>query len=73
MANIDFSLSKVIPLRGEGHQLQLRFEFFNSLNHPSFDLPEIFFDSTRFAAIKSSNAYETSPPRQIQLGVKYIF
>jgi hypothetical protein len=73
VANVDFSISKVIPLGGEQRQLQLRFEFFNLFNHPAFDLPELFFDSARFAAIKSSNAFETSPPRQIQLGVKYVF
>jgi len=73
LANIDFSLSKVISLPHEGHQLQLRFEFFNLFNHPIFDLPEIFYDSTRFGAVHSSNAFETSPPRQIQLAVKYVF
>jgi hypothetical protein len=73
LANIDFSLSKLVPLGREGHHLQLRFEFFNLFNHPIFDLPEIFFDSTRFAAVSSSNAFETSPPRQIQLAVKYVF
>ena len=73
LANIDFSLSKVISLPHEGHQLQLRFEFFNLFNHPIFDLPEIFYDSTRFGAVHSSNVFETSPPRQIQLAVKYVF
>ena len=73
LANIDFSLSKAVPLGREGRQLQLRFEFFNLFNHPCFDLPEKFFDSARFGAIQSSNAFESSPPRQIQLGVKYVF
>jgi hypothetical protein len=73
LANIDFSLSKAIPLGREGRALQLRFEFFNLFNHPTFDLPDIYYDSTRFAAVRSSNAYETSPPRQIQFAVKYVF
>jgi hypothetical protein len=85
-ANLDFALTKSIPLHGEGHQLQLRGEFFNLLNHPNFDIPAHTFDLTsctqnntllcpagNYGSILSANAYGDKPPRQIQLSVKYVF
>ncbi len=84
--NLDFSLAKSIPLRGESHRLQLRGEFFNLLNHPNFDIPNHTFDLTtcaqnntllcpagNYGSILSANAYGNKPPRQIQVSVKYIF
>jgi hypothetical protein len=82
--NLDFSLSKSIPLHGENHRLQFRGEFFNLLNHPNFDVPGHTFNlapcglndlcpAENFGSILSSNAYGNKPPRQIQLGIKYIF
>ena len=53
--------------------LQFRAEFFNIANHPHFDLPNTNFDSAAFGQIQTANAYGTRPPRQIQLGLKYIF
>jgi len=69
----DFSLTKTIPLSNEGRKLDLRFEFFNAFNHPSFDNPDRIFDSATFGRVRSANAYGSKPPRQIQLGLKYIF
>jgi len=84
--NLDFSLSKSIPLRAESHRLQLRGEFFNLLNHPNFDIPNHTFDLTacgqnnsllcpagNYGATLSENSYGNKPPRQIQLSAKYIF
>jgi hypothetical protein len=73
IANIDLSLVKLIPLYGELQKLELRLEFFNLLNHPIFDLPENFFDSTRFTQVKSANAFDTHPPRQMQIGLRFTF
>jgi hypothetical protein len=72
-ANIDFSLSKRFLLGAERYSLQLRFEAFNLLNTPQFDLPEHRFDSARFAAVSSSDALGTSPPRQLQFGIRLEF
>jgi len=71
--NLDFSLLKEFPLRNEARRIQLRFEFFNLLNRPNFDLPNNDIDAPTFAAIQSANAYGNKPPRQIQLGLKFVF
>jgi hypothetical protein len=71
--NLDFALSKAIPFRREGQRLQIRGEFFNLLNHPNFDIPNHTFGAPTFGEVLSANAYGNKPPRQIQLGLKYIF
>jgi hypothetical protein len=71
--NLDFSLSKNFRFRAEGHRLQLRGEFFNILNHPSLDIPSHVFGSANFGQVLSANAYGSRPPRQIQVGLKYVF
>jgi hypothetical protein len=81
--NLDFSLLKDIPFRHEGRRLQLRFEFFNLFNIPHFDIPGRTFTFNNssetieqlegFGVVQSANKYGNIPPRQIQLGLKYIF
>ncbi len=71
--NLDFALSRSIPLRTEGQRLQIRGEFFNLLNHPNFDIPNHSFGAPTLGEVLSANAYGDKPPRQIQLGLKYIF
>jgi len=73
ITNIDFSLSRMIPLHGDRHRIQLRGEFFNLLNHPNLDLPNHVFGAANFGEVLSENAYGNKPPREIQLGFKYIF
>jgi hypothetical protein len=72
-SNLDFSLSRTIPLRTENHRLQIRCEFFNLTNHPNLDIPNHILGSPTFGQVLSANAYGNKPPRQIQLGLKYIF
>ncbi len=71
-SNLDFSLLKEAAFT-ERQRLELRAEFFNIFNHPHFDLPNGNFDSSAFGQLQTSNAYGSRPPRQIQLGLKYIF
>ena len=73
LSNLDFSLLKSIHLRGEGRRLQVRGEFFNLLNQPHFDIPSRILGSPTFGAVQSANLYGNRPPRQIQLGLKYLF
>ena len=73
LENLDFSLYKNLMLRKESHRLQLRAEVFDLLNHPNFDIPNRVFGSPNFGQVLSGNAYGNKPPRQIQLGLKYIF
>ncbi|HVN07112.1 MAG TPA: carboxypeptidase regulatory-like domain-containing protein [Bryobacteraceae bacterium] len=73
LTNVDFSMYKNIVLRKETRRLQLRGEVFNLFNHPNFDIPNHVFGDPNFGQVLSENAYGNRPPRQIQLGVKYIF
>jgi hypothetical protein len=72
-SNLDLSLSRTIPFRIENHRLQIRGEFFNLTNHPNFDIPDHVMGSPTFGQVLSANAWGNKPPRQIQLGLKYIF
>jgi hypothetical protein len=71
--NLDFSLAKEIPLHSEVRKLQFRFETFNITNRPNFDLPTNTFNSATFGQIPTEDAFGTKPPRQIQLGLKFLF
>jgi len=71
--NLDFSLLKGIPFRHEGRRLEFRAEFFNLFNIPHFDIPGRTFGTSALGAVQSANAFGNKPPRQIQLGLKYIF
>ena len=72
--DVDFSLSKEFPLSGETRKFQFRADLFNIFNHPNFDIPNPNFDAgTTFGQIQSANAFGGKPPRQIQLGLKFIF
>ncbi len=73
LSNLDFSMYKNITLGKESRRLQLRGEVFNLFNHPNFDIPNHVFLGPNFGQVLSANAYGNRPPRQIQVGVKYIF
>jgi hypothetical protein len=69
-----------VPRISEAFGLQLRFEFFNILNHANFQAP---VDNLQFDVITGFNSVlpgsagvidsTTTPPRQIQLGAKIIW
>jgi outer membrane receptor protein involved in Fe transport len=72
--DVDFSISKEFPLSSETRKFQFRAEIFNLLNHPNFDLPNTNFDAgAAFGQVQSANEGLGKPPRQIQLGLKFIF
>src|SRR5438876_325913 len=66
-ADVSFSITKDANLR-ESLRLQFRTEFFNTFNHPNFDLPDIFMGSPTFGRILSAQN-----PRRIQFGLKLLF
>jgi hypothetical protein len=81
LVNVDLALLKNIkvPQISEAFALQLRFEFFNILNHANFQAP---VDNLQFDGITGFNGVTgsagiitstTSPSRQIQLGAKIIW
>jgi hypothetical protein len=74
--DLDFSLQKDFLLPWESSKLQFRFDAFNALNHPSFNVPG------RVATFSSTGA-QTSPtfgvitsaldPRELQFALKFEF
>jgi hypothetical protein len=69
LVGTDFSAHKTFPMPWEGHQLQFRFEAFNSLNNPNFGLPNASFLNGSFSRISST----ATTMREIQFGLKYVF
>ncbi len=69
--NFDLSLFKdfVIPPLGEAGRLQLRFESFNTFNHPQFGTPNNRVDLLQGGTITSLS----NNMRDLQAGVKLIF
>jgi hypothetical protein len=67
LQSVNPSLVKNTKL-AETATLQFRAEAFNTLNHPNFNLPDIFLGSPTFGRILSAGS-----PRHIQLGLKLLF
>lgn len=65
--NLDSSVLKNFPIKG-GAQFQLRFETFNTLNHPLFSAPGVN-PTSKFGVITS----QSNTSRQIQLGGRLTF
>jgi hypothetical protein len=64
---MDISLSRFFTLH-ESHQLQLRFEFFNSTNHVNFNNPSSGLNVATFGTLLSAGN-----PRILQFAGKYTF
>jgi len=69
LTNLDASLHKqfLMPYN-ERHQLAIRFEAFNALNHPNWNNPTLTYSSSTFGRIGGTGAM-----RQLQLAAKYQF
>jgi hypothetical protein len=65
----DFSLSKVTTLWSESKQLKFEANFFNLFNQTNLSSPDTNVQDGNFGKITSDNGQ----PRQIQLGLKFIF
>jgi hypothetical protein len=66
----NFSAAKEIPIR-ENLRLQLRSEFFNITNTPSFSVPNAAMGTQGFGTISSTSQFYT--PREIQFAAKLTF
>jgi Carboxypeptidase regulatory-like domain/TonB dependent receptor len=66
--NIDFSVYKRWPFRETRH-IELRGEFFNLMNHPSFGYPGVSLGTAQFGKISNTR----NSGRQIQLAFKVHF
>ena len=67
--NLDASILKNFNFT-ESSYFQLRFETFNTLNHPTFDPPAVSSTST-FGIVNATS--KNSLPRQIQIGGRLVF
>jgi hypothetical protein len=68
-ASTDISLLKNFALH-ERHRFQFRAEFYNAFNHPTaFGAPNTTPTSTAFGVVTGMQGL----PREIQLGIKYVF
>ena len=65
--NMDTNLTRAFPIR-ERQRFELRFEFFNALNHTNFNAPVNRLSSATFGLIQSS-----LDPRILQFAAKYSF
>lgn len=68
--SMDLSLEKKTQIK-EGVQLLLRFDAFNSLNHPNFDNPSANISNPSSVGIISDTG--DTPARQVQIGGKIVF
>jgi len=66
---LDPSLHKRFQM-AEKSYLQLRFEFFNVLNHPVFPAPNTTASNALFGTISGAQA---NRPRSVQLGARIVF
>jgi hypothetical protein len=76
-STVDFLVNKHFRIR-EGHDLEFRSEFFNLFNHPNFADPDattrrIFDNNGRLVTNPGTLTQTTTPSRQIQFGLKYLF
>jgi hypothetical protein len=65
--NLDAGMVKIVPVR-ERAQIQLRIEFFNIFNHPSFGSPKNSVSGAGLGQILSAG-----DPRIGQLAIKAVF
>ncbi len=73
--NLDASLHKAFNMPyNEKHQLAIRFEAFNALNHPNWNNPTLSLSSSNFGRITSTAGPGVNAGmRQLQLAAKYQF
>jgi hypothetical protein len=65
--NIDAAVSRYFNIT-DRHRIELRFEFFNLLNHPNFQAPDNYLTDATFGQILSDVS-----PRILQFALKYTF
>ena len=74
LATVDLMLGRALRLNGSSN-LQFRFEVFNLLNRTNFALPEaqIFNPDGTYRSDAGRITSTVGTPRQMQLGVKFVW
>ncbi|MEO7142536.1 MAG: carboxypeptidase regulatory-like domain-containing protein [Bryobacteraceae bacterium] len=67
LVNVDFSIIRNFRLTERAH-MELRGEFFNTLNHTNLGLPGQSFGAATFGVISAAG-----PARQIEIGARFAF
>ena len=67
LSDLDLSLQKSWSLR-ENEAIQFRWDAFNALNHPNFNLPGRIFGAANFGVITSAQE-----SRELQFALKWLF
>ena len=67
-SQVDLTVNKNTRV-GERYTVQFRTEFFNLLNSPVFDAPNVSFGNAQFGVVSS----QANQPRIIQFAVKFLF
>ena len=65
---VNSSILKRFQIR-EKMYLQVRFEVFNLLNHPSFAFPNVAPTNSAFGLITA----QSNQPRSVQAGARFVF
>ncbi|HEY3839822.1 MAG TPA: hypothetical protein VGL72_24795, partial [Bryobacteraceae bacterium] len=65
---VNASMLKKFDIR-ERMYLQLRFEVFNLLNHPSFSFPNVAPTNSAYGLITG----QSNQPRSVQCGARFVF
>ena len=68
---IDFGLAKIFSMPWEGHQITLRADMFNVMNHVQYGFPSASLANTNFGAI--TGAATLYQPRSIQVALRYQY
>jgi len=66
--NVDVAISRRLPIRGGGPEVEVRVEAFNLLNTPPFANPGVTFGTATFGVITSAG-----DARVVQLAAKFLF
>jgi hypothetical protein len=66
-ASVDLAVAKIWTVARRG-QIEFRWEIFNTLNKPNFDVPNRIFGTDNFGRI-----FSAKNPREMQFGLKYSF
>ncbi len=70
--NVDFAITKSFPMPWEGHQFNLRADFFNAFNHVQYGFP-VSLDVTNINFARITGTATQYAPRNVQISLRYQY